>query len=133
MSAPTAGGNVPVSFRIDRARRLVVTTARGVLTDEEVLNHVRELTTDPEFDPTFRQLADFREVTRAELTSTGVRAVARKSPWQAGARRAFVCDQDVLFGIARMFELFSDEGKDEIQVFREMSGAQAWLRLDKTE
>ena len=133
MPAPTTGENVPVSYRIERARRLVLTTACGALTDEDVLIHVRELTADPEFDASFRQLADFREVTSTELTSAGVRAVARKNPWKAGARRALVCDQDVLFGIARMFELLSADGGAEIQVFREMSDAQAWLGLDKME
>jgi hypothetical protein len=122
-----------VSYRIDTPRRLVLTTACGALTDEESRTHVRELTADPEFDPSFRQLADFREVTSVELTNAGVRAVARKNPWKAGARRALVCDQNVLFGIARMFELLSDGGEDEIQVFREMSDAQAWLGLDKIE
>ena len=124
---------MPVSYRIDTARRLVLTNGGGTLTDEEIRTHVHELTIDPEFDPSFHQLADFREVTSVELTSPGVRAVAGKNPWQVGARRALVCDQDVLFGIARMFELFSAGGEDEIQVFREMSDAQAWLGLDKTE
>ncbi len=124
------GGKMPASYRIDKARHLILSVATGTCIDDDLLDHKRSLSADPEFDPGFRQLFDFRKVTTAELTTACVRQLVRDNPFEKGARRAVVCDIDLLFGLARMFEMLNGDGPDEVRVFREMSDALAWLRID---
>jgi hypothetical protein len=73
------------------------------------------LAADPEFDPSFRQIFDFRRV--SELTVTGavvtaavLRWKAGLNPWDESAKRAFVAQSDLIFGMSRMFEQLTAGG-----------------------
>jgi hypothetical protein len=55
--------------------------------------------------------------------------MVRLNPFWAGARRALVITNDVLFGMARMYQLLKDESPDELQIFRNMDEALQWLGL----
>ena len=54
---------MPTFYKIDRQRRLVMTTYSGVLTAADALGHQAKLLKDPDFDPTFSQLFDVTHVT----------------------------------------------------------------------
>jgi hypothetical protein len=123
---------VPVSYRIDRERRIVFTEASGVLTDSDVLGFEQKLQDDPEFEPDFRQLADCRAIDEVGVTREGVEEASSRSPFSRGSRRALVVGSDVAFGMARMFENLRHETRDEIRVFREAEEARRWLGLDPT-
>jgi hypothetical protein len=68
---------MPATHRIDKERRLVITTGSGVLTLEEVTENTRRLRSDPEFDPTFNQLADYSATTKVLLTGRDIETVAK--------------------------------------------------------
>lgn len=120
---------MPATYTIDVARGLVVTRLWGRLTDEDLIDHQQRLRTDPEFDPGFRQFADFSDVEETTIAPEVIRELARTNPWGAGARRAMFAPSDLLFGLARMFEML-DEQLDEVRVFRNADEARAWLGLD---
>jgi hypothetical protein len=124
---------MPFRYEIDRARRVVLSTAMGTVTDEELQTHMRGLAADPNFDPTYRQLVDLRDVSKVDVTSGGLRALGRSNPWKAPTRRAVVCERDVVFGLARMYELLTGDDPHEVRVFREISEALDWLALDTIE
>ncbi len=123
---------MPVSYRIDRERRIVFTEASGVLTDSDVIEFQRRLRDDPEFEPDFRQLADCRAIEEVGMTSQGVGEASSRSPFSQGSLRAIVVSSDVAFGMARMFENLRHEARDEIRVFREAEEARRWLGLEPT-
>lgn len=118
---------MPCGYTIDLARSLVLSRGWGVLTDRELLAHVRTLTADPRFARDFRQLADFRDVTDVQITSSTIREMAKLNPFGAGARRALVVTSDVVFGMARMYQILRDESPDELQIFRKVDDAFRWL------
>jgi len=120
---------MPATYTIDVARGLVVTRLWGRLTDEDLIDHQQRLRTDREFDPGFRQFADFSDVEETTIAPEVIRELARTNPWGAGARRAMFAPSDLLFGLARMFEML-DEQLDEVRVFRNADEARAWLGLD---
>ena len=124
---------MPFRYEIDRARRLVLSTATGTVTDEDLHTHMRRLAADPNFDPTYRQLVDLRDVSNVDVTSGGLRALGSSNPWKEPTRRAVVCERDVVFGLARMYQLLTDDDPHEVQVFREISEALDWLALDTIE
>jgi hypothetical protein len=117
------------AYTIDLKRSLVRSRGWGVLTDRELLAHVRALTVDPHFAPNFHQLADLRDVTDVQITSATIKEMVRLNPFWAGARRALVITNDVLFGMARMYQILKDESPDELQIFRNMEDALQWLGL----
>src|SRR5260370_16910410 len=59
---------MPSSYEIDKQRRLVLTTAWGACTADDVLRFRKQLLNDPAFDPSFSQLAAFPGVTKVNST-----------------------------------------------------------------
>jgi len=120
---------MPGAYTIDLARSLVLSRGWGVLTDRELLAHVRALTADPRFARHFRQLADLRDVTEVQFTASTIREMVRLNPFGAGARRALVVTSDVVFGMARMYQILRDESPDELRIFRKVDDALQWLGI----
>jgi hypothetical protein len=71
MSFQENGGNMPVSYRIDRDRRMVVTTWSGVITEKEILAYQGQLMNDPDFDANFSQYSDLTDVREVEVNAIG--------------------------------------------------------------
>lgn len=118
---------MPCAYTINLARSLVLSRGWGVVTDRELLAHVRALTADPRFARNFHQLINLRDVTDIQITVSCIREMVRLNPFGAGARRAVVVTNDVVFGMARMYQILSDESPDELQIFRKMDDALQWL------
>ena len=94
-----------------------------------MLGHQRTLRADPKFRPDMRQLADSRSVTDVQVTVKAIHALIAGNPFGKGARRAFCASTELVFGLARMFELGRINPADEFRVFRTMNEARAWLGL----
>lgn len=123
---------MPVSFQIDKARRLVTSTASGFLTATDVLAHQRKLLGDPNFDPTCSQIVDCTGVTGIDLSAEDVRTVAATTIFSAHSRRAVVVNTDEQYGFARMFKMLREaEGEYGIQVFRDRVEALRWALPDE--
>jgi hypothetical protein len=97
--------------------------------EREILAHVRALIADPRFARNFHQLLDMRDVTNLQFTASSVREMVRLNPFGAGARRAAVVTNDIVFGMARMYQILADESPDELQIFRKMDDALQWLGI----
>jgi hypothetical protein len=123
---------MPAFYQIDKERRLVTTTAWGVLTTDAILAHQQQLMNDPNFDPDFFQLSDFTQVTGVDIPTEDVRTIAEKNIFSPRSRRALVTDNSEFFGLARMFEILRDmEGEPGIRVFRNRDEALNWLFQSK--
>jgi hypothetical protein len=119
---------MPVSFAIDKEKRLVVTRAWGKCTVEDVLEFRREIVKDDNFDPSFAQLADFSGVTVADISPAEVRMLAWINPFSPDSRRAIVAQNQLAYALARIFEtLRSLRGDRHIRVFRTREEALAWI------
>jgi hypothetical protein len=120
---------MPGSYLIDARRRLVFSQGWGVLTDDEIVAHVRALREDARFQPAFQQVIDFRRLSEIKLSTTGIRAVAQRNPFSVDARRALVVASDEAFGLARMYAAFTDT-PDPIRIYRALGPALEWVGLD---
>jgi hypothetical protein len=121
---------MPLSFVIDKQRRLVISTASGTVTYSEIAAHQVGLKNYPDFDPAFDQLVDATKVTKIEVTVDEIRTVARQRIFSASSRQAFATSSDFAYGMARMFELYreaSGSGRP-VRVFNTLDAAQEWLR-----
>jgi hypothetical protein len=123
---------MPGCYKIDKERRLVMTTAFGVVTKEDLLDHQDKLMADPNFDPTFSQLLDFAHMTKLDLKAADVKLLAERNIFAPTARRAFVVPEDVAFGMARMFEMLREgKGEQGIRVFRTLEEGLGWVFSEK--
>lgn len=121
---------MPIDYRIDTARGVVFTVADGPFTDEAALDHQRRLTVDPAFRPNMAQLSDFSRAT-LELSTAAVRSLAIGNPFGPGSRRALVIPgRDARYGMARMFQLLTEEQGPELRIFEDLAEARAWLGLE---
>lgn len=124
---------VSASYKIDKERKLVLSFGEGVLTREDILGHMERLSKDPDFDPDFSQLADFREVAGMEFGPKDVRDFAERDIFSPRAHRALIVKNDVQFGFARMFEIHREmKGETGIRVFRDFDEALDWILAAKT-
>lgn len=117
------------SYEIDRRRELVVSRAWNTLTDRELRAHYDRLGSDRDFDPSYRQLIDVREVKNFTLTTAVMLGTALSHVFQPGVPRAIVVENDTQFGVARMFAAYSEADGQMVQVFREPAAANEWLGL----
>jgi hypothetical protein len=126
---------MPFNYSIDVARRVIISDASGEVAASELLDHQNRLMRDPDFDPTFSQIADFSAVTRVYVESEDIRNLATRNFFAPGARRCFVAPTSEIFGLARMFQLFREVsgGKEELRVFRNRKEAILWLFGDKAD
>jgi len=123
---------MPASYQIDKARRLVISTASGFLTAANILAHQRQLLGDPDFDPTCSQIVDCTGVTGIDLSADDVRAVAATTIFSAHSRRAVLVATDEQLGFARMFKMLREaEGEYGIRVFRDRAEALRWAMPDE--
>lgn len=121
---------MPAEYRIDEEFGVVLSRASGRLTDSDLLEHQRQLRSDPAFQPDLNQLFDFRDVTDVEVTAAGIHSLAERNPFGSGARRAFVVASQAMYGMMRMFQILTDTHPDELRVlFQDLGSANAWLRL----
>jgi hypothetical protein len=99
----------------------------------DVLTHQSKLSNDPDFDPGFSQLIDFRHVTQLELNADDIRTLAQRSIFSPQSRRGLIMQSDLAYGLARMYEILREEaGEHGIRVFRNLDEALDWI-LSKEE
>ena len=119
---------MPASYEIDRERRLVISTATGPFLMADGLAHQERLRIDPDFDPGFSQLMDLTAVTEYEIGVAEIQVLAQRGLFSSVSRRAIVVQNDLGYGLARMFEMFRENaGELGIRVFRDRQKALEWV------
>lgn len=122
---------MPCRYVIDKERKLVVSTAWGHVTADEMMVHDDRLRSDPDFSPEFNQLADGTGVESVEGTRDEMRRAAGRSPFSLGSRRAFVAVSTFVYGMERMITTYIEMSKTPslLGVFHDLPSALEWLGL----
>ncbi|MGB7439403.1 MAG: hypothetical protein WBR26_21310 [Candidatus Acidiferrum sp.] len=116
-------------FKIDKERRLVISTLSGAFTLADGLAHQERLLKDLDFNPNFSQLLDCTQITKVELKPEDVRRLAQRSIFSSDSHRAILVGSDLLFGLARMFMIFRETlGEKGIRIFYNRDEALYWVR-----
>jgi hypothetical protein len=121
---------MPVTYEIDPSRHLVRTLASGLVTYRELERHVVEEEQDDAIG--LAEVIDARGAT-TDLTGDQVRGLVARTDALVRKGRfgalAIVTDNDVAFGMARMYQLLCEISLPvRIEVFRDLEPALAWLR-----
>lgn len=119
---------MPAFYKIDKEHRLVFTTGSGVFSHADAMAHMEKLSKDPDFDPSYSQIADFSQVTAFEISAQQIRELAQKSLFSPSSHRAFIAPNDLGYGLGRMFEMLREnQGEMGIRVFRSLEEALDWV------
>jgi hypothetical protein len=118
-----------MTYKIDQKRRVVLTRGWGLITTRDVLDLTSRLLVDPRFDPTYRSLADLRDVTDVDVDHMATVHTAVTPVFAGGTRRALVATSDVAYESATAFASFAQRSGQDVRIFRDMQLAEAWLEL----
>ncbi len=119
---------MPISYRIDKSLGLVFTKGESVLTGQDILTHLQRLRENPDFDPSYDQLVDFQDVIEIPISRGEMETISMRHVFNG--RGAVVAEEDIGFGMMRMYEVLSKFEPDQFKVFRDMAKARRWLGLD---
>jgi hypothetical protein len=118
---------MPASYKIDKARRLVISTASGFLTAADLSSHQRRLLGDSDFDPSCSQIFDCTAVTGIDFNAEDVGALAARTIFSPHSRRAVLVTTDEQYGLFLMFKMIREgHGEYGIRVFRNREEAMRW-------
>ena len=131
---------MPIEYRIDRERRLVIAKGHGVLTPEDILGYQRDVWSRPELAG-YHELMDMSRV--EHITSPSIEGVRDLAKLSAGmdthslaSRFAIVAPTDLAFGLGRMYEAYrslDDRSTKQVGVFRSLAEALAFLGAATSE
>ena len=123
--------SMPFSYVVYSEHRLVISTGSDRVTWEEIKERQDQTKTDPDFNPEFNQVVDLRAVTSFDMTSDHARLLARRMIFSPTSKRAFVAASPAVFGVGRMWEIFTElsENPSQIHVFYDLPSALKWLNL----
>jgi hypothetical protein len=124
---------MPFSYIIHKDLRLVVSTGYDCLSWEEIQRCQDQTRSDPDFKSEFDQVVDLRSVTSFNMTGEQARMLARRKIFARASRRAFVAPSPAAFGMARMWEAYSElsDNPSQIRVFSDLTSALKWLRSEE--
>jgi hypothetical protein len=123
---------MPFSYVVYSEDRLIISTGSDCVTWAEIKDRQDQTKTDPDFNPEFNQIVDLRAVTGFDMTSDQARMLARRMIFSTTSQRAFVAASPAVFGVGRMWEVFSElsDNPSQIRVFYDLSSALKWLNLE---
>src|SRR5262245_27846990 len=128
---------MPIDYRVDHERRLVLAEAHGAVTADDIFSYQREVWSRPDVGG-YNELVDMSDVEKiVEPSSDGMRRLAKLSaqtdPARGGTKFAIVAPQDFAFGLGRMYEAYralDPRSTKELAVFRTREDAFQWLATE---
>lgn len=123
---------MPITYSIDPQRSRVTLTYSGAITDQDLFAVFDRLYREPDHRVGMDELSDLRGVEVAQVTARGLQDLASRTALQLDSARqtwrvAIVAPVDVVFGLARMYELLREGSPEQVMVFRNLAAAERWL------
>jgi hypothetical protein len=125
-----------ITFHFRPNERLVIAVHVGAAPDDEFLASYKGLYDHARFDISFSQLIDLRQADSSARSSAALASLADfvrgRLKGTTPPKVAVIAPQDLSFGLARMYEVFTDAVPWDFVVFRAADAALAWLGVPET-
>ncbi len=129
---------MPYSITIDNKRKGLITTYSGEMSNEEFIRCTQEKFLQGEeflskeyVDSFNYSLSDMTEVTRIDIDLEAIKSNAALSEkaleLNTDGIMVVVCPTDLEFGLSRLWQTYTDSGKDRVKLFRSRQEAEEWL------
>jgi len=123
-----------VRFHVERDENYFISIWTGKITDQEILDAYKRFYTGPTWSPGMHELVDLADADFAEVTPAAIASLAAyvaKTLEEHGvqsSRAAVFCGRDLEYGVARMYDVFSEGSPEYSRVFRDREKARAWVK-----
>lgn len=127
---------MPIIYKIDHTRRLVVTAGYGIFSDSDVFGYQQDVWSRPDVIG-YNELVDMTAVKHIALPSVGrIRQLAELGAQMDApalkSKFAIIAPDDIAFGLGRMFanqRSLDGRSTKEVEVFRTAAEAFVYLGL----
>jgi hypothetical protein len=120
-----------VELRIDHTKNIAYIKLTGLLSSGLIIDAFDASVADASYRPGMARLWDFRDADLSSLDTTTIAMLAQHStrfpPGINDVKVAFVAGRELEFGLARMFEAFSEDADTKISVHYSLGEAEEWL------
>jgi len=131
---------MPIEYKIDHERRIVLARGRGTLTVQDLFAYQHEVWSHSELAG-YSELMDMSAVEHiARPSSERIQTLASLSAQmdapETVSKFAIVAPGDQAFGLGRMYEIYRELDElstKQVAVFRTMAAALEWLTTDEPE
>lgn len=120
-----------VTFQWDTGNRLLRTVASGRLSEQEMLDYIREVWKRPD-RADFDEIADYRQL---DVTTISLSTLLKATQLSTELNRerkvyrvAFVVTGELSYGIGRQYESLRETTPTITRMFLTMEEAEAWIR-----
>lgn len=130
---------VGVDYRVEHGGEPydVLVTTSGRADARSFFGFISEVVEDPRFRPGMRLLVDHSSLDASTLESSDVRAAAdlvkRLNQAIGASLVAIVAPGPLIFGLTRMFEVFTDAADLSLRAFSTRDDAAGWLRSERPD
>ena len=127
--------DMPLRYKIIANKRLVYVVGTEIVTIDDLVENIKELSEDPLYTAPMRKLVDYRRLEKIELSMKESEIFAQEKERRKRVfdheQCAIVAPKDVNFGIARMHTSLMNQSTMTAKVFRDLEDARAWLGIEK--
>ncbi len=125
---------MPSYYRIDRESGTVLYRTEGDVAEEDMIKTSNAVARDPEYRVGMNGIADVRAVdSNVSVSADALRELSdfnRMLPEELiHPRMAIVADTDLLYGLSRMWQMYSEDLPNDYAVFRDITEACDWLGI----
>ncbi len=107
----------------------------GKVTTEEILKKGAGMFAESEWTNGFNVLIDYREITKFIVKTEDMGRIVSQDMSNEflfdQSKCAIVASSDLVFGVSRMWETFSEKNKITTMIFRNIEDALKWLDMDE--
>ena len=128
---------MPIEFKVFKKENYFISTWSGKVTDTEAIKKFKEFYNGPEYAPSMHELSDLSQFDFSSISSEGLINMAKANQIMleeqnvTNMKTAVYSPHDLQFGMARIYEAWSADSPETIQIFRDLHAAEAWLTNKK--
>ena len=123
-----------VNVTIDARQKVVLVTLTGEIKDADLIEIPAATKAHPEFDPSFSEIVDFSAVTGGKVSTFAVQTLAqRTSIYNRTSKHVVIAPQAHGFGLTRMYQVYAQETRPNMDVVHTLEEAYESLGLGRTE
>jgi hypothetical protein len=129
---PSFIARMPFRYSIDKARRLAIIIGEGCISSAQIRDLRKQGLSDPDFDRELNQLMDLRAVTKVDISSREIEALAETTVFSPNSRTALLASDPSVFGMQRMYAIYNEMSKaaSQFRAFYDLPSALQWLGME---
>ena len=126
---------MPLKYKIFSDLKIVYVRGTGKVTADEIMTTGSKIFANSEWINGFNILLDYREISELGVKTEDIENIVdqdkRNEYLFDKSKCAIVADSDLVFGLSRMWEAYSEDTKIKAMVFRNIEDSLRWLGMDE--